>query len=222
MKKVVHLGSGEYGEVFCKVEFDKGRLSISGVEGPRPNGDCRGGCGQIVNVVLRSYAPGWDSERVEEFRKVWDRWHLNDLRAGCEHQRAAWDSREKLEVVTYRLNTATTREQHALKDSCMRRLSAGGTLTLSPEEQALLALPWETKRAPDADGFGSGKYEVHQREQKGAGWVYPSEHDRGLLGKPCEVCGYKYGSAWLKEEIPAEVMTYLEGLPETDETPAWV
>jgi hypothetical protein len=222
MNKVVHLGRGEQGQVFCRIEFEKGRLSICGVEGPMASGNARGGCGQIVDVAIRSYAPGWDAAKVEEFRKVWDRWHLNDLRAGCEHQRATWDTLEKLEVVTYRLTAETTKAQNALKASCLRRLGLGETLSLSPEEQALLALPWETKRAPDADGFGSGRYEVHSREQKGAGWVYPAEHDRGLLCKPCEVCGYKYGSAWLREEVPVEVVRYLEGLPETDVTPAWV
>lgn len=75
---------------------------------------------------------------------------------------------------------------------------------------------------PDADSPLSGCYEVKTRETKAAGWVYPREHPRGLLGRPCEVCGYRYGSAWLKEEVPAEVLAFLESLPETDKTPAWV
>lgn len=34
--------------------------------------------------------------------------------------------------------------------------------------------------------------------------------------------GYMYGSSWLKEEVPAEVIKFLESLPDTDKTPAWV
>jgi hypothetical protein len=36
-------------------------------------------------------------------------------------------------------------------------------------------------------------------------WITPKEHPRGLLGKACPECGYKYGTAWLRETIPAEV-----------------
>lgn len=36
-------------------------------------------------------------------------------------------------------------------------------------------------------------------------------------GKP-----YKYGSAWLREEVPGNVVVFLASLPNTDQTPAWV
>lgn len=35
-------------------------------------------------------------------------------------------------------------------------------------------------------------------------------------GKP-----YKYGSAWLKERVPEEVLQFLASLPDTDIQPAW-
>lgn len=59
-------------------------------------------------------------------------------------------------------------------------------------------------------------------ETKGNGWVHPNEHPEGILGKACPVCGYKYGHAWKKEEVPADVIAWLEALPDTDITPAWV
>lgn len=36
-------------------------------------------------------------------------------------------------------------------------------------------------------------------------------------GKP-----YLYGSAWLREEVPADVLDFLSSLPDADKTPAWV
>lgn len=36
-------------------------------------------------------------------------------------------------------------------------------------------------------------------------------------GKP-----YKYGSAWLKKEVPSEVVSFLASLPKADKQPAWV
>ena len=34
--------------------------------------------------------------------------------------------------------------------------------------------------------------------------------------------GYIYGSSWLVEEVPADVLEWLAGLPDTDRQPAWV
>lgn len=34
--------------------------------------------------------------------------------------------------------------------------------------------------------------------------------------------GYSYGEAWLKRDVPVDVITFLRGLPETDKQPAWV
>lgn len=34
--------------------------------------------------------------------------------------------------------------------------------------------------------------------------------------------GYKYGSAWNREEVPEEVLQFLASLPDTDKRPAWV
>lgn len=38
-----------------------------------------------------------------------------------------------------------------------------------------------------------------------------------VTGKP-----YRYGSAWLRREVPADVLTFLASLPDTDKEPAWV
>ena len=33
--------------------------------------------------------------------------------------------------------------------------------------------------------------------------------------------GYKYGSEWKREEVPAEVLAFLQALPDADRSPAW-
>jgi hypothetical protein len=148
INKTVRLGTrptynGRRMNVFCKIGFDGQRLSISGVEGPTRNGNCIGACGQIDMHLGQGEditpAPGWTAETIAAFLQAWNRWHLNDMRAGCEHQRA----------------------------------------------------------------LGWTKYEDH-----------PSE--------PCPTCGYKYGSRWLTEEVPADVLAFLSSLPDTDLVPAWV
>lgn len=86
----------------------------------------------------------------------------------------------------------------------------------------------------------------HQQE---LGWTYEShrgmfvdkprktiiisEYDDGTLndamqvwnefkGHLCPVCGYSIGSAWLKKEIPEDVIDFLFSLPNTKVIPAWV
>lgn len=107
MKKIINIGrvphawrSREiYTDIFCSVKIENGKLSISGVIGPMKNGDAIGSCGQI-DETIRTYwdnkeiifSDGWDDALLDEFLNVWDRWHLNDMRAGCEHQRAlGWE-----------------------------------------------------------------------------------------------------------------------------------
>lgn len=166
--KTIRIGRGIYGDVFCRVVFNNDRLSITGVEGPRRGGDCRGSCGQIemgLNVAEIEPAPGWDRAKIERFVELWRRWHLNDMRPGCEHQVGdAWKSHdvEVKNVITKRL---------------------------------------ETKRSS---------------------FVRVDEHPDGLLCKPCSVCGYKYGTEWKFESVPADVLDELRALPDTDMTPAWI
>lgn len=72
---------------------------------------------------------GWTEEMYRKLLDIWKRWHLNDMRAGCSHQRA---------------------------------------MSLN---------------------------------------IY--EH----LGKPCPICGYKYGCGWIFEPVPDEVIEWLFNLP---------
>lgn len=99
MNKTVCIGhQSGIGFTFCKIKFESGKLSITGVEGPKSNGDCRGSCGQIVmsDWNFDSLADGWTPELVAKFREVWNGWHLNDLTAGSPAQ-AAWIKANKLD-----------------------------------------------------------------------------------------------------------------------------
>ena len=116
MQKVIRVGtiptwSTRRASVYCKISFKDGKLSISGVIGPLPSGNALGGCGQIdmefkhrdpkdddarYNALITpeqfKYAPGWDTDKWLKFLDIWKRHHLNDMQAGCEHQRAlGWD-----------------------------------------------------------------------------------------------------------------------------------
>lgn len=73
----------------------------------------------------------------------------------------------------------------------------------------------------EAEGWGDKKLIVNG-EEKLSTWVYPKDHPEGVLGKPCPICGYKYGTAWNKAEVPRNVLVFLRNLPDADKQPAWV
>jgi hypothetical protein len=164
--KVVNPGQIKIGgglcEVFVKIEYDDdGCLSFSGVVGPWHNGNCVGSSGQIFDELhkIARYTNGWCKADVETLYGMWCKYHLNDMRPGCEHQ------------------------------------------DIWPTDKMLT---------------------LKNKQVEPAGHVYPNEHPEGLLGKPCPKCGYKYGSSWLKREVPEDVLVYLSGLPESKKEPAWV
>jgi hypothetical protein len=144
MKKILHVGTGHTSggrgyPVFVKVEFDGKNLSLTGVEGPLPSGNCLGSSGQIYySLVDLTPARGFTKDMLSDLADIWNAYHLNALQAGCSH----------------------------------------------PREM---------------------------------GWKYSSHGAR-----PCPVCGYKLGTAWKSKTVPAGVIKWLQSLPDTDITPAWI
>jgi len=178
--KVICIGSTkDSGFIFCHITYKDGRLSITGVEGPKSNGGCYGSCGQIDNIIMRqldriTYLEPWDAEKAFGFTEVWNAYHLNDMTAGCDHQRA---------------------------------------------------MHWDTRRIDDikpSNAYGNFFEKQSTPSWNLLGWITQKENPSGLLLRPCPVCGYRYGSKWLRRDIPADVLTYLEALPESARKPAWI
>ena len=249
MKQVCRIGrikgdqrTRETGNIFITAEITEGKLSISGVIGPLRNGNAKGGCGQIdMEFTHRNpaqndnqyhnltrpqdieFAPGWNAEKWLDLLGIWHEWHLNDMKPGCEHQRRDWDTSKELCIVTYRLTDEVLKEQNHIKAEAMKGLENVGQVKLTEHDQRILALPWEMKR-PVESALSVDLVKVYNeksRETKTAGWVYETDHPGGLLSKPCPVCGYKYGTSWLKVELPQDVIDFINALPETDIQPAW-
>jgi hypothetical protein len=112
MKKILHpfdqrTYGGRHHPVFIKVEIKAGVLSITGVVGPTIYGNCFGGAGQIcMDYAHRNpqdddkrssqpikpselrFAPNWNAKKWLDLLDIWERWHMNDTHAECEHQRA--------------------------------------------------------------------------------------------------------------------------------------
>lgn len=112
---------------------------------------------------IATWAPGWDASRFDAAAKFASRWHLNDMRAGCEHQ---------------------------LDES-----QEGGSWDKRPID-------------PTKPLSAYGKHYPGQRSDSTnmLTWIHPEDYSCGLLDVACPVCGYKFGSKWLKEELTPEVL----------------
>jgi len=149
-EKIVHIGRGDAGEVFCNIKLSNGRLSITGVEGPTRDGHCKGACGQIVmhDWGLKTYASGWNAELVARFRDVWDRWHLNDMRAGSPAQEEfirTWMATNQYE---YTAACAALKEAGLYDDNGYKYGMAWKTEEIPAEVIELLASLPETEITP--------------------------------------------------------------------------
>jgi len=95
--------------LFVKIEYKNKKLSISGVIGPLRSGNATGGCGQIdmefahrdqkdndlrykfedlIHPSQIDYAKSWTDTMWLDLLDAWKKWHLNDMNAECEHQKA--------------------------------------------------------------------------------------------------------------------------------------
>ena len=95
-KKLLCLGQGRDGKVFINatlkgLDVDDWELSLSGVIGPKHDGDCIGPCGQIQAHLVESieeYFEPWDELRVGALIEIWKEYHLNGMIAGSPRQEA--------------------------------------------------------------------------------------------------------------------------------------
>lgn len=175
--------------VFVEIEYrfernQRWELSLTGVEGPKANGDCVGSCGQItVSNKRLEYdrfmpAPGWNRGMIDRLAEIWDRWHLNGMRAGSPAQSA------------YLREHPYDREVDGPShyDWAERTLRAAG---LEPDPNFFH--PTKSRDRIIARGSGADAY---------------------IERIPVFDVPYSYGSAWLYEEVPADVLQWLYDLPE--------
>lgn len=219
---------------FCKIEYQDGQLSITGVIGPKSNGNSWGSCGQCVDEIRKGEpTKEWTPEMLQKFCDIWDEWHLNDMRPYCSHmKKLGWDkmAEEKVEVKTYKLTREAREKQDEAKKRALKCLANHEPFFPTLEETKIYNLPFEKKSYNDSEFSDSECYEYKDKnclgysniEHKSRGQINYSENELGLLGKSCPVCGYKYGHSWIKEDVPEEILQWLYDLPCNKSSYAWI
>lgn len=201
-------------------------LHITGVVGPRSNGNAYA-AGQCYDELRQGVAnKGWTADKLYKLLDIWQRWHMNDVLPYCEHQRD-WDGGKLCKLYEYKMTDNTRKRRDALKESIHKMLMAGYSVRLYESQRTLLGSEYLVKTYDSNIPDG---YELSKTYTKRARELYPLEsdtkfgdkHPDGILAKPCPVCGYKWGSSWRAERVPAEVLQWMESLPDSTRKPAWV
>lgn len=214
MKKVFDFGKIDFkgrgrkcNAVTVEMEYredgDKKRFSVSAMVRNAFHSDIITG-GQCLDSI----APYIHDSRFPEILRLWKLYHLNDMHPDCIHQAAqGWQelAREQVTIYNFTLTLDAIRAQNSLKKRILNAAQNGSAYQTSPAEQLILSLDYSIKTETDTLPENVAEfYKLKDTEQKALGWLHPEEHSRGILGKPCPVCGYKYGHGWQYFPIPAE------------------
>jgi len=198
-----HIGNEQ---VDIKIKFDGKRLSITGDVHDNRSSSMFGQINLSIKPKDIKPLPSWNTPKIAYLWAIWDRWHLNDLRPRCEHQRN-WDTSKELEIPVYIWTTAFY--------NIMQRAESGEMPTHEYELFRIISKRvhdtlFDNNREHVTELMEGNCIKIKETKKQKAGWTTQKEHPEGLLGKPCEICGYKYGSAWLLEPVPEEILEWLK------------
>lgn len=159
--------------------------------------------GQCIDSIYNDFKGQIQNRKTyEEIMALWEKWHLNDMNAGCKHQRALKWGTKKISLTKLKLKWKDyAEEQSDLEKRIMKKVKETGRIELSANDKNLLNMPYFLTIPTEKLARYKAQYQVESTEEKTSGWVSEDEHPQGVLSKACPKCGYKYGSAWVYEPI---------------------
>lgn len=210
------INDGVYTKAVIEVKYKKNEkgqkvFSASGhlYEEVYDNCVSRGQCLDKIKEVLP------DNELFNEIYRLWKLYHLNDMHAECEHQRElGWKELANEELIIYHwaLKRCVLDKVRDLERESMKELKQHGKVQISDADRDLLNLKYEiTTESEELSDELKEHYEPlrsvvgdKHKEIQYAGWLTEKQHSKGVLGKKCPVCGYKYGSSWNYMPVPED------------------
>ena len=164
---------------------------------------------------------------------------MNDMRPYCEHMRElGWTehTQDKVKIEKWTLTKEACQKKDNAKKRALECLKNGEPFYPTKEEITYANMEYSIDVYNDEDIFEKygnlykNAYELKEKdclghsntEYKTRGWISYKDHKLGFIGRECPVCGYKYGTAWKMEEVPQDIIKWLESLPETKVKPTWV
>ena len=141
------------------------------------------------------------NKTYKEILNLWQKYHLNGMRAWCQHEHEENPS-EKIKVYKLRYN------EEGKRLSKIRDLDIFKQY-IEVTEEGMKNVPMALYELQASKIFNETGI-----EEKSRGWVTYNEvfSPDGLIGKPCKVCGAKYGHSWYFHPIPENDLKRIEAL----------
>jgi hypothetical protein len=204
--------------ITLEIELKAGTLSICGNIGRDQCGQCQDSIKELMIGDNIKYQNGWTKTKLAKVLKVWDEWHLNDMHPECEHQAkdgTLEEARQEVTLYGYTLKSEVSSQQRAIKDRTEKDILENRSARITEGEQELLKLEYWIKSldAVPPVHYIETKDGYNSTEKKTRGWIDFAEFPSvGVMSRPCATCGYKYGTAWKKVELPKEVVDFVKSL----------
>ena len=141
--------------------------------------------GQCIDTVWEEYGKQLKNKKLyKEIMTLWEKYHLNDMKAWCEHQNYGEGIQKQIKI------------HHLVGNADYERISKIRELP----EKYLKVTEEGLKNVPMAL-YEYASYEVKRNEHietKSSGWTTYDEKyaPEGLIGKECPICKAKYGHGW--------------------------
>jgi len=172
-----------------------------------PTDECGGQCLDEINTHFS------DDPKFQKIYRLWQLYHLNDMHPECEHQHnLGWQDIAKTPV-TVREYYRKYDTIHICDDITTKIINyAKQQKSYIPTDEEVKYLNLERFPKTYDEVLNSPYYELNKTEIKTRGWLSYSDTPLGLLGKPCPVCEYKYGTSWIKFDIPENDLNEIKEL----------
>jgi hypothetical protein len=189
--------------------------------------------GQAYDELLSMDEIYMDESILKQMIEYWKEWHLNDMRPGCIHQKE-WDGNKKLKILKIKTNTwkvkdhllsrvinllnidTNTKKGRIEFQSKLRGYNNTHGMFVKLIEKVQKAFLKGEKYIPKKDSWEESWFDnkviEYDESDAIARWTRPTEHIDGILGKECKECNYTYGSKWLIEPLPDEVISFFQNL----------
>ena len=141
------------------------------------------------------------NKTYKEILNLWQKYHLNGMRAWCQHEHEENPS-EKIKVYKLRYNEEGERLSKIRDLGIFKQY-------IEVTEEGMKNVPMALYELQASKIFNETGI-----EEKSRGWVTYNEvfSPDGLIGKPCKVCGAKYGCSWYFHPIPEKDLKRIEAL----------
>lgn len=195
--------------IFAKVTLtltDKNTFTASGTIHTTTL-DCGGQCLDEINNHFST------DPIFQKIYRLWQLYHLNDMHPECTHQHnLGWQDDAKTPVIVreYFRTYETIKQHDAITKKVMDFAKQGIPYTTTEEERFYLTLPHYPKTYDEE--LNDPHYDLHKTTTTIRGHLSYSDTPLGLIGKPCPECDYKYGTSWIKFDIPDDDLKLIKEL----------